>query len=155
MAGLALAGMVIGTGLKAFGAIEQGQSAEAAANYNAQIAEQQAKMQAAAAKSKTLDLSMQRRQTIGRQVAAAGASGVDPNTGSPLDVMAETAAHYENDIYTAGIGAQQALVSGQEQANIDIWQGQQSAMAGWITGGADLFSGGASAYYMNSKFGGK
>jgi hypothetical protein len=57
----------------------------------------------------------------------------------------------------SGLGAQDSLVSGQNQANIDRWSGKNAAMAGWISGGADLIGGAAMGMYMGGytpKFGG-
>jgi hypothetical protein len=141
--------MGLGTGLSAFSQIEQGQYAMSAAKYNAQAAERQAAEQSQAQKDKALKLSEQRRQMIGWQVAASGASNVDPNSGSPLNVMAQTAANYERDIQYAGISADEATQAGAQQAQIDIMQGRQAQMAGWIGAGSSMASGGSMMAYLS------
>ena len=149
---MAMVLMGAGTGISAIGQVAQGQYAMSAAEYNAQVAKQQAAEQSQAAKSKALSLSEQRRQIVGKQIAGFGASGVDPNSGSPLDVMAQTAANYERDIQYAGISADQATQAGDEQAQIDLMQGRQAQMAGWIGAGSSLASGAGNM--MRSKLGG-
>lgn len=143
--------MAVGTAVSAYGQIQAGNAAEQAAAYNASIAQQQAAEASQAAKSKAFDLSTQRRTMIGRQVAAFGASGVDVNSGTPLDVMSHTATQYEMDIQNAGIAADQATQSGYEQAQLDLMQGKQAQTAGWINAGASVFGGlGKAAQVFNS-----
>ena len=143
-----------GAGISAFSSIEQGQYAEKAAEYNAQVTNQQAKAAATQSKYKAFQLSRERRQTIGRQVALYGGTGIDPNSGSPLDVMASTAAEYENDIYMAGLGADQATAAGSQEAGLDLMSGRQSALAGWMGAGSTLLSGTGSTIMMNKYLGG-
>ena len=155
VAGPALA--VGGMGLSAFSSIEQGQYAEKMAQYNATIAEQQAAQQAQAAKTKAFDLSVKRRMAIGSEIAGFGAAGVDANSGTPLDVMANTAAQYERDIQYAGIAADEATQAGSEEAQLYQMMGKQSQMAGWMGAGTTLFSGLGMAgmrYGYSSSFGG-
>ena len=140
-----------GTAISAVGAIGQGEAAQSAANYNAQMARYVASEKTQQAKTEAQKLSDQRRQSIGRQVALYGASGVDPNSGSPLDVMANTATEYERDIQYAGISAQQATQEGAMQASIDTMQGRQAMMAGWMGGIGGAASGFGMDYYLASK----
>ena len=147
---LTLAGSV----MSAFGQVSQGQYAMEAATYNAQVAQQQAAEQAQASKTQAFDISVQRRQMIGRQIAGAGAAGVDVNAGTPLDLLSNTAAQYERDIQYAGIGAQENIVAGYEQAQIDLMQGRQAQMAGWMGGASSLFSGVAKAASLGGGYGG-
>ena len=143
-----------GTGVAAFSSIEQGQYAEKAAEYNAEMANQQAQEASTQSKYRAFDLSQQRRQMIGRQIAGYGGAGVNPNSGSPLDVMANTAAEYENDIYMAGLSADQATSAGTDQATLDQMSGRQAAMAGWMGAGSSMLSGFGKTMLMTTRLGG-
>jgi hypothetical protein len=145
---------VAGTAMSAYGQIQAGNAAEAAAQYNATIAQQQAAEKAQAAKSQAFNLSEQRRMTIGKQIAAYGASGVSPNSGTPLDVLSHTASEYERDIQYAGIEAGEATQAGYEQAQLDLMYGKQAQTAGWIGAGSTLFSGLGKAAGMYFNLGG-
>lgn len=103
-----------GLGLSAFGAYQSGQNQAAAAQasaqaqaanaaaatYNAQIADQNAQImrdqEAAAVASQQRDAA----RTIGAMIAGYGASGVQGDTGSPLDVLADSARTAELDKLT-------------------------------------------------------
>lgn len=91
-----LATAVIGTGISAYSSYREGQDAAEASRYNAEISRQNASMVEA---SGALDAARQRKQVsrlIGTQKALYGGAGVEL-TGSPLDVMINTAAEGELD----------------------------------------------------------
>lgn len=74
----------------AAGAYQQGQAAKKAAEYNAGVTryEQSLALQ---------DQSVQGQMATGRAIAGYGASGVSGDTGSPLDVLAFSAAEQARD----------------------------------------------------------
>lgn len=103
-----------GLGLSAFGAYQSGQNAAASAQaqgraqaanaaaalYNAQLAEQNAVI---TRQQETFAVESQQRaaaRTIGAMVAGYGASGVQMDTGSPLDVLADSVRTSELDKLT-------------------------------------------------------
>lgn len=103
------------------GTIAQAQAAQAAADAQAQAYEYEAKMQernAKIAEQQARDASergfveeeaLRRKAHIlkGQQRAAFGASGLDTGTGTPLDVLADTAYLSESDAATIRYNAQQ------------------------------------------------
>lgn len=103
-----------GLAINAYGAYQGGQqqaaSAEsaarvqqanaAAAEYNAQLAEQNAQIARDQKAAATDTFNRQTERTIGKTIAAYGASGVQTDVGSPLDVLADTARLAELDKLT-------------------------------------------------------
>jgi len=96
----------------------------AALEANANIAHRDAKMAVISAQHDTLAMSRQRRAMIGRQAALFGAGGVEM-TGSPLEVMAETAGAYERDILTRGFAGDMMMRSKAFEAQLYEWQAEQ------------------------------
>src|SRR6201999_2427854 len=82
----------------AFGTYEQGQAtaqadayqAQVAAN-NAAIAKQQSKLDIQSGEITAQEQGLKTRAAVGQEKAAQGASGIDVNTGSAVDVRAGTA----------------------------------------------------------------
>jgi hypothetical protein len=94
--GLAVAGLaaaVVGAGASAYGAYQQTQSSNKAAAYNSQVANYQAAQALQLGKVEAAQHDAQVAQLRGRQTAAYGAAGVDPNTGSPLTLGTQTAGY--------------------------------------------------------------
>lgn len=83
--------LIGGAAVKAVGSIFQGEAASQAADYNAQVAQQNAviaqQQGAAAAEAQSRDA----QRKIGSMVAGYGASGVEGSSGSPMDVLADSA----------------------------------------------------------------
>lgn len=90
------------------------QSQAAAAKGNEQLAENQAQAEQDAAKAEAYKLSREQQRAKAMQATLYSKAGVDL-IGSPLDVMAETAAQYERDIALTGYagGAKSASAMGE------------------------------------------
>ena len=93
MCSLALALTGLSTGLSAVGQYQQGKAQAAAYEAQAEAAYQNAKIQNKKSElmadqyaQKQRELDDRRRLVTGQQIAAAGASGISSNVGSPLDV---------------------------------------------------------------------
>lgn len=115
---------VVGSAVSGFGQYESGQQQKQADDYNAAIAMQttQQNMQTSGAKYSTLE---------GRQASLYAKAGVDIRSGSPLLMMAHTAA--QNAIEQTS-----EYQAGSEQAAIDKYYGKVAAFNGTI-GGIDTF----------------
>ena len=154
----ALAALAASTGLQAFGQYRQGREQESALNYqsgmslaDAAAAEGTAQVQAKVIRKAA---TMQRKEAT----AAYGASGVDVNSGTALDVQGDILARGEMDALTALItgkntaerlrgqakmqsrAAHNARVSGNLGALATVLQG--GAKAGWAYGGGGGGGGG-------------
>ena len=104
--------MAAGMVLQGVGQIRQGQTAGAAAEYNAKVAEAQAKAitESAEFEAKTLEqqgevekaqLVREKAKVLATQRAGFAKAGVRIGEGSPLEVMADTAAQFELDLATS------------------------------------------------------
>jgi hypothetical protein len=143
---LPIALAVAGTAMSAFGQIQQAQRQKAMAEANANLAEQDAAQKQQAAKEEAYKISKERARTLGTQATQYGASGVSLSSGTPLDVLANTAAEYERDITYAGLHGDQARRRGEAEAEIYRFGGEQAATAGWIGAGSTLLTGFGKAY---------
>lgn len=107
LATTAIVTSAIGVGVSAYGQYKEGQAANKAAEYNAQVMERNAQvagMQQQNALERGDVAEKQHRlrvsRLIGEQRAGFGASGVVVDTGSPLDVVMDTAEQGELDALT-------------------------------------------------------
>lgn len=106
--GIMLAATAASTGIGVMGSIQQGKAQSAQAKYQAEVSRQNqelAEQQASAERRQGYEnMITQRQETarlIGRQRAAAGASGAVVDVGSNLDLQADTAAQGEMDAINA------------------------------------------------------
>lgn len=142
--------MVAGAAMSAMSAINQGRAAQAAAKYNASIAEQNSEV----AREQTL---LQVRQAdresylrLGAIRAAQGASG-GKEAGSVLDVIADTAAQNEierQDIVYRGALAQRGY---QNTGTLDEMSGRAAGRSSYLTAGSELLQGAGNAYSANTR----
>ena len=118
---LAVAGTVAQIG----GALSQGKAAQSAANYNAQSAEMEAQSRETAQRA-------QAARQMGTMRAQIGKSGAT-SEGTPLMVLAESAANAEID-------ALNTRISGQRQSNLYRAQGANARRTSNIQAGTSLLS---------------
>jgi len=146
--------MAAGTAVAAVGAVRQGQAASAAANYNAQLAERNA--QAAEAQGAAAAEAQQRdaQRKIGTAVALYGASGVQTDTGSPADVLADSARNASLDNLNIKYNARLRALGLQAQSNLDTANAANSKSAGNINATSQLLSGASKTYGMIDSSGG-
>jgi DNA primase len=131
-----------------------------AANFNADLLEQNAVI--AAEQGRVAQEAQQRQASrqIGSMIAAYGASGVQVDTGSPLDVLADSARMAELDRLTIGYNTELEVRNYQTQAQLQRMTAQQGVLAaatynsaaraastsGYINAGAAALSGLTSMY---------
>lgn len=127
---LASAGLGIGGTLMQASAIKQQAETQASLyEANAQFQRNQADLATEAGKQEELKFSKEQRQTLGTQSALYGAAGVSMS-GSPLDVMADTAAKYESDINMMGYNTEIKRNAYNYQAQLYDWQAGRMKDAG-------------------------
>ena len=129
MAGANFGVGVLGSLISGFGQVESGQQQKSADDYNADITLDNMRNQMVANTQKFSAL-------IGKQGSAYAASGVDIASGSPLLVMAATAARGAQE-------GKQIEQSGTEEANLQRYYGKIAAWSGTM-GGIGSFLGGLS-----------
>ena len=126
VAGIAL----VGAGVSAYGEYRKGKDAEKAAEYNAELEERRGRERARAMRARGRSIKATQRANI-------GASGVQLE-GTPLEVLAETAAMAELD-------AASTMADARATARLDRMQGESAVKQGKMRAAATLLSGTAGA----------
>jgi hypothetical protein len=145
---IAIGATVVGTAMSAISAINQGQAASDAANYNAQLAQRNAQI---ATDQAGMDAEMQQRDARRRIDAAAagfGASGLVTSEGSALDVLASSARDAELDRQTILYRGKLRALGYSDQSTLDQTQADNASAAGFGKAGAALLTGAGLAYRM-------
>lgn len=160
----ALAGIGLGTSLfggvtGALGSISAGNAAAAADNYNASIAEQDAKSAtqnatwaAQAGEAQAGQESQKTRATVGSIKAAQAANGLDVNSGSAVDVRSSSselgqlsAINIRSNAARTAYGYQVQSTSDEAQSKLDKFDASQSEIAGEVGAASSLLGGSGSA----------
>lgn len=139
-----------GTALAAVGSIRQGQAAAGAANYNAQLAEQNAQVAAAQGEAAAEAQRRDSQRNIGKALALYGASGVQTDTGSPSDVLADSARNASLDNLTIKYNAKLRAMGLEAQAGLDRANASNSESAGYLNATSTLLSGASRVAGMRS-----
>lgn len=143
---------VAGAGLKAYGAIQEGQAASDASNYNAAAAgfnaeqsRRNAELTSEAGAAKAAMVGRDTRAAFGSERARAAGSGLNPNTGSAADVQASTAELGHLDAMTIRSNATREAYGHQieglnydNKATMDRWEGKQAKSASYIKAASSL-----------------
>lgn len=144
---IAAAAAVASAGVSAYTAYSSGQAQKQAAEYNAEMqrraaqdALQSGAMRAAAHRDKV-------RMLEAQQIAGSAAAGVNPFSGSSLDVIKETAGMGELDALRIVNNAQRQAYGLNAQAELDLFQGANAGRAGSLSAGASLLSGASNAFF--------
>lgn len=140
---------VAGTVISVIGALNQGQQAKDAANYNAQVANnnaiaarQQAEANAAAQQRKA-------RLQIGSMRAGYGAAGVGLE-GSPMDVLEQSAAMAELDRQNILYGGTLKAGGYQATAGLELMRGDAAETGSYFSAGSALLTGAAKMGSFNN-----
>ena len=153
-------------GVGAVGAIEQGNATSAADNYNAkiakanaQIATQSANYAGAAGTAQAEQAGLQSRSKLGAIVANEGASGVDINSGSNLQVQSSARELGELNAITirsnaarTAYGYQVQGANDTAQSQLDTFAANNATTSGDIGEGSTLLGGLGSAASNYAKF---
>lgn len=158
--------MAVGTGLSVYSQVQQGRAAQAEAEteaawqeYNARVAEGEARLREQQAAVQTGDARRQAQQTQARQRAQIAASGL-ATTGTPLEVMNETAANLERSILEVSRRGAMEAQQFRSQAGINLFQaetaklrGRNAMKAAYIDAASTAFQGGTktASYIKNDK----
>lgn len=140
----------LGTAVSAVGAIRQGQAAAASAEYNAKVAGQNEQIAAGQSVAASEALHRDQARKIGTAVASYGASGVDLATGSPTDVLADSARMAALDDLTLKYNYRLKGLGFQNQASLDTANAANSRTASYFSAAGSMLGGGAriAGYYV-------
>jgi hypothetical protein len=147
MAQAAAAMQAAGGMVKAGGDIYQGNAAGAAADYNAQMADQNAVLARQQAAEEARRASIVAAKHIGQISADAGASGV-AHEGSVLDVLRESAANAELNRRTILSQGDYKAYGFESNARLDRFHGHVARVSGYLNAAGDLLGAGGKAYGM-------
>lgn len=139
---LLLTTAIIGVASSAYGSYREGQDAAEASKYNARIAQEEAVLTEQAG---ALDASRQRKQIsrlIGTQKALSAGSGIEL-TGSPLDVMINTAAEGELDAQILEYNTKVQASRFRSQSARDLELAGVSRTSGALKAGATILTQGS------------
>jgi hypothetical protein len=134
------------TATAAYSSVAAGENAKEVADYNSEMQRRAALDASQRGANDAADKKQETRRLIARQNAAMAGSGFDPNSGTNLGIMTETAGQGELDALkiknnaqrqAAGLNAQSALTSSQGEAALSAGQmnGAGSGLAGFGNAG--------------------
>lgn len=146
MAALPMVLMVASAAVSAVGAVRSSQAQAAASDYNAQVARQNAQIAEAQGNAAAEAHSRDAQRKMGAAVAAYGAAGVDTSSGSPSDVLADSARSAALDNLTIKYNAKLRAMGLEQQATLDNMSAANSRQAGVINATSSLLSGAGKAY---------
>lgn len=143
-------GGIAGSAISAVSSYSQGKQQQAMYNYQAQVAQQNAKIaneNAAQERQQGLEEARLQRiktlQAVGSQQAAMAANGMDITQGTSLDIIEDTAAMGELDALQIEHNAEKKALAYEQQANnfvnqsnIDLISGKNAYSAGKINAAA-------------------
>jgi hypothetical protein len=118
---------IVGTGLSAYSQYQAGAAQKEAYDYNAEIVQQKAAYDEAQARDRL-------RKLMSTQRALYAKAGVDLTSGSPLLVLAQTAAEGEEE-------ALNIRRTGYNEAQLQKYYGSQAKTAGTLGAGSTLLTG--------------
>jgi hypothetical protein len=139
VAGLAMS--AVGTISSAFAQQRQGEVAAQIGGYNASIFNQQANQAQAEAAARADILRRDNERKMASTRAAYAAAGVDPNQGTPLDVMEDQATEAELQRRLVLYQGDTAAMSLRQRAALASMGGAAAAEAGTMAAGTTLLTG--------------
>lgn len=125
----------------AIGAIREGNAAEATAETQAEIAEQQAQGQRNVAQFQVAQERRERRRAFGQQVAQLGSQGT-ALTGQPIDLLADSAKQDELALQSIRFQSEIAARNRDNEAALTRFRGRQARSDGIFKAGTALLTGG-------------
>lgn len=141
----------VGAVVSAISAIQQGNAAKAAAEYNAVISEQNAAISRNDASAQATQIERDNALRLGAIRAAQGRAGGAAGEGSVLDVLGDVAAQGELERQYAIYQGEQRARGFTNTAALDRASGRQAERQGFMRAGAELLAGGARAYGSASR----
>lgn len=142
--------VAIGGLISAYSSIKQGQYQAGVARNNAQIAKQNAQYEIAAGKQEENAQRIKTGQLIGAARANAAASGIDANSGTPVNIQSDIGQLGELDSLTVRNNALRRAYGYQTQAATFKADAKQASSQGYLDAFGSLLGTGAT---LNEKWG--
>lgn len=144
---IALAVSATAAAVSGYSAYQSGQSQKKAAEYNADMAEISARDTLQRGADAGAERRMQARRVAAQQTERMSAMGVSTTSGTPLDILTETAGYGELDALTASNNAQREAWGIRGGAKLERYQGKMAARGGKLTAAGTFLGGAANSYY--------
>lgn len=144
---IAAVAAVASAAISAYSAYSSGQSQKKASEYNAEMQRRAADDALQTGANEAAEHRDKVRQIMSSQVAATGAAGLNTASGTPLQILTETAGVGELDALRIVNNAQRRAYGMNAQAELDVFQGKAAGRAGFMNAGASLLSGASNAYF--------
>lgn len=141
---------LLALGLTAAGQITEGYQQAQAAEYNAAVARQKAQAARKAGKLEADRIRKQRERLTGRQKALYAKAGVT-FSGSPMEVMIDSATNYEMDALITEYNYEVEARQSESQAQISNWRAKTYRSNSWKRAGATLLQGASSSSGLFNK----
>lgn len=132
---------LITSGVSAIGSIVGGQRQATADRYNADLASTEATIARQQSVADATQIQQNARRQIGFAINAAGASGVDPNVGTPVNVVSDLAGQGELSRQLALYRGSLRGISLDSKAAMLRYNAGQAADAGVLTAGTTFLTG--------------
>jgi hypothetical protein len=143
---MAVALLVVGAALAAGGAIKSANAKAAAAKYNGQVADQNAMIATQQGEAAAQAQQRDAERRMGQSVAALGASGVALDTGSPTDVLADSARNAMLDNLTIRYNSSLRGTQFKDQANLDMAESKYDTTSGYLNAASSVIGAAGKAY---------
>ena len=153
MAYVAVAVAVIAAATSAYATYSAGENAKEVGEYNKKVADNAALDAAQRGSIEAADHRQKVRQMISRQNASFSAGGLDASTGTPLEIMTETAGMGELDALRIVNNAQRQGAGLKAQGELEMFKGNAAYRGGMLTAGGTLLGGASNAYYGGKQSG--
>lgn len=145
---IGLIGSVASTGLAIYGQAQQAKAQEAAAEYNNQLAQAEARNTEAEAAEGIKRQRQNNRSALAEIRTRLASSGVQADTGTPLTIIGEAAGRMEIDIADASRRAAMQAASLRAQGKMGLWEAEQASSASRLNMLATGIQGATSAFGM-------
>ena len=145
--GIAAITGIAGAGIAGASAIQAGQNASTQAKMTAEAQRDTAKSVENAAAVSATNEKLKAKRIEASQIAAAGAGGVSPSTGTPSTIEAQTAEFGELNSLQIINNAQRTAWGYTTQADITQFGGEQEQGASYLKAGSSLLGGVSNAAF--------
>lgn len=132
---------IAGVAMAAVGAIRSANAKASAADYNSAIASQNAMVASEQGEAAAQAQSRDAERRIGQGVAAYGASGVDVGSGSPTDVLADSARSAMLDNLTIKYNASLRAAGYKDQSLLENANSQEATTSGYLAAAGAVVGG--------------
>lgn len=138
--------LIVGAAIAAVGAVRSATAKAQADRYNGEIATQNAAIATSQGEAAAQAQQRDAERQIGRGVAAYGASGVSVDSGSPTDVLADSARSAMLDNLTVRYNATLRGTAYKDQAALDTTEAANDTTSGYLNAASSVVGALGKAY---------